>query len=436
MEKIRYFQDFKKNREIQDIRFIEYTLVLPINISSNNDWELFKNLSIKTLEKFTDSSLKELIIIASKSDIAYMIMYLESSLKIRYIEEESLLNVSPDNDRGNNQKLLKLLVYQKVETCYYIPIDADIYLTQPFDISSFFKDEKIKYNSENLQNNLIHWENSCRVLMHPVEKLCDKKLMSVIPEIFVTKYVESLCNKLVSLCSEKWQQRICDIGFTEFALYWIHLLQTGNDKHYTHEGFPLFKHDLNNNILDLKFSSVQNVINSFKSPVSYFSVIQGHIPLVTKPFIQVGMLMRKDIDAIFLLTLKDSLKCDQTMETICLAKKKIINSISILTVGTKIENEYIEKFNKEFDIVLYMEEDSKEEYRLLEKSIQYLLESDLLIKVRPKILIRIEKNCDKLDNFDYIRYSREKCTFDKDIYSIPVHLINDFYSFLKKPRMN
>jgi hypothetical protein len=459
-----------------------YTIILPIKIDSGNGYILFCDLALKSYEKYLDlSRLEYFYIITPADNIPFLTKFTDKyNIPFKYIQEEDIIDNSIDTNGWFKQQLIKILISEYITTDIYLIVDSDLYLTQHLSYNDLFYKNKIKYNYEPWQteNNEFYsqnsewWTSSCKILEYPVELLHNNNyLMSVTPEIIITSLMKLLIQKLKDICGSNWKNIICSEKFTEFTLYWIFMIQTESTNLYTTEGFPLWKHDLSHNILDYSSVSCDNIINSFITPKSYFSVIQGYLKLDVTSFIQEAnkYLNRPTIDSIVLVSAMLSPKKiqffsieerhNQVLETVKSARKYLPNSLCILVDGSPMEKKYETDYRKVFDYVIlpsYIPEVKKEvnnplgigfgECILLNVGILYIKEF-ILPYYDAKFIIKLGGRYNLTDNFSIAKYDPDKFNFyqlhDKSldtnvynskVYSIPLKYLEIYENMLKNSK--
>lgn len=455
----------------------KYSIVMPIKINSLNSVNIFINIALPLYGKYLETEyIDYFYIICPDSDISVIKKYTNkySHIPFKFIPEETLLHSNVKNIEGwFKQQLIKLNVYSIIKTEYYLTVDSDLYLNQPLKYKDLFHGNKLKYSFEPWQefNNKYYstnsnwWKGSCNILNYNIENLYDKTdLMGVTPQIMVTKKVEDLIEYIKNIYGEEWQKIITDMKFTEYTLYWIFLIQNNNTNLYTKDGYPLWKHDLERNILDYDSEKNQKniVLKSILEPNSYFSVIQSYLPS------NINMLKYElfknnkiEYDAIFLISscltptqlkffgVEDRFL--QTLETVKSARKYIPNSLCILIEGSVLNKQHSDELVKHFDYILDFSEDDKVlpyvkntnnighgEQKLLEKGIEFL-QSKILPISNTKYIFKLGARYNLNDNFNILNYDPNKYNFYEEfdngkslqvyttgLYSIPITHLDDF----------
>ena len=471
----KYFKDIIVNNLLN--RDLKYSIIMPLKINELNSFKIFTEISLPLYDKFLQTEyLDSFLIICPSNNIEHISKYTNKypHIPFKFVNEEYILDKNISNVNGwLKQQVIKLVVSSIVKTNHYLIVDSDMYLNQPFKYEDMYYEGKIKYSYEPWQelNNKYYstnsnwWTSSSKILDYSLDKIYeDKKLMGVTPQIFIKDKVKELINLLEIIYGKHWQKIICDMNFTEYTLYWLFLLKNNNTHLYTIDGFPLWNHDLDNNILYYGTEEEHKTIvrNSVKKKVSYFSVIQSYLPVnidVMKDIILKNI--RTSYTAIFLVA---SMTCpnryqaldrhdrrQQITDTLNSIKQKVPDSICILIEGT-ILNEYeIYEYNRHYDIVLQLGHDESilpyvnhttnighGEMKLLEKGIDYL-EKNILDKHDISYIFKLSSRYKLSDKFDLSNYVKDKYCFREHIdtsindkvfttclYSIPVSEISDY----------
>ena len=454
-----------------------YTIVMPIKIGAGNGYQIFSKLGLKSYEKYLDTKrLVQFIIVAPAQDIPELIKLTNNSnIPFKILPEECLIkpHILYETQGWFKQQLIKLLVASKVLTRHYLIVDSDMYLTQRLEYTDLFHNGRIKYNyepwqtenSKQFSQNSKWWEGSCDVLGEDVSGLFgQEKLMSVTPEVLITDLVAGLIGELEHRHGfSNWEKIVCDKKFTEFTLYWLYIRKKGLEDLYTTEGFPLWKHDLDRNILHPEHISVENITRSFTERGSFFGVIQGYLDIPLESMIEEGQkrLELPDLDAVFLVASMLSPqrhqsfaveeRFEQTISTARSAREKVPNCMLILIEGSVLSPEHKEGFLKHYDIVIECGKDETilpyvhhptnighGECALLGKGVWYL-KQEILPKRNVKLVYKLGARYCLTENFNFTNFPLDKFTFrehhDESInapvyttglYSIPLQYLN-FY---------
>lgn len=459
----------------------KYTIILPLKLNTKlNPGEIFINCCVPSFDKFLDlEKLEEFIIICPKNEITDLKNILSfSKLPFHFVKEEELLNLNVHSYSGwYKQQLLKLLISSIVKTKLYLILDSDVYLTKRFSFENMFHEGKIKYNSEswpdnspNFSTNTRWWNSSAELLNFPNDILMkEKNLLSVTPVVFETDIVKMIIEDMTKKYNSKWQRNICDLNFTEYTLYWIFCMKNNLTYRYTHEGNPLWRHNLSTNILAYENPEklLQNVKNSFENNDSYFSTFQSYLQIDRKPFIREIKNQLSKYDAVFLISamLKPNRqqafsvkeRFDQTIKTVQSVKKKIPNSFCLLIEGSKLTQKEKEIFNLHFDKILEYSDDQEVqkfvneprnigfgEMKLLQKGMEYLNKyffpynrTKFIFKLTARYFLN---NKFELKNYDIHKFnfhyhfndSFKVDVYTTGLYTIPVLDKDLFLEILKK----
>lgn len=469
---------------------MKYSIVLPIKILQDappirptNGFILFKFIGLPSYRKFLDlSDLEEFILISPKKELPILEDLLskqEEKIPFRLVAEETLLSRNVSEERGwLKQQILKLAVCSIVKTDHYLLLDSDLFLTKPFSAVDIFRGEKVLYHSEPWQTensdrysvNSEWWINSATILNQ--KELPTEKLMSVTPQVLITKVVKELVEYITKIIIpdpknidiDLWQKFLCERNFTEFTLYWIYLLKTNRTNLYE-ETKTLWAHDHEVNVLRTECNK-NKVRDALVLKKTSFSVIQGYIEQDLLPFIkefnrffEPGSLY----DAVFLTasmlipnrqqSFTPEERFRQTLDTLNSIKKRVPNSYTILIEGTKNLPEPIRRvYEYHYDHVIYTDDIDISVYvnapnigagemKLLELGLDWLEKQDIKAKIIFKLGARYVLN----DKFNIDAFSKELYGFKKrydesvktdvvitGLYSIPFSRLAEFKSILQK----
>jgi uncharacterized protein (DUF1919 family) len=490
----------------------KYSIILPLKMESLNSFEIFKNIALPLYNEFLETEyIHYFYIICPLNNISKIKVYTDKypAIPFKFINEDTLLSENTRNVEGwYKQQLIKLNISNIVETQYYLILDSDMYLNQNFHYTDIFHDGKLKYSYESWQTvndkhystNSTWWMNSCSVLKYNYENLTHhENLMGVTPQIFITDEVKNLIRHIQRIYkTEDWQTILYQKKFTEFTLYWIYMIITDKTNYYTTSGFPLWKHDLERNVLYyVSEKEITDIIHkSFGDSESYFSVIQSYLP-VNMEYIkkEIYRYIKPHYDAIFLVSsmvIPTELKYFsvkerffQTLETAKSIKENFPNSYCLLIEGSSIlPDEFKTEFSKYFDHILDLGKNPSVikyvrntvnighgEQRLLEKGIEFL-QNSVLPYHKTNFIFKLGARYTISDNFDINNFDPTKFNFYEEfdekgnslevyttgMYTIPIseltffrniledvhnhlsktiHMIERyFYSFLPKEKVN
>lgn len=353
-----------------------YSIVIPFNPQSGNDQTLLYSLGLSSYSQYAHDLYKIYIITNDTEDVSQTLPRFEN-LCISIVDESKFLVAELVTKGWYKQQLLKLLLHDIVETPYYLIADSDMYLTQPLYYRDLVDETgRLTMHTEpwqeindcNYSINSTWVRQSCAFMNYPLEQLCLEPLMSVTPQLFVREVVAQLVTELRT--TEKWQQRLCDRGFTECCLYWIFLRQHGYHTLYTDKNdMALWRHDRTRNILDYDLThGCEHIQQSFTHPKTLFGVIQGYLRINVSPYIEVAhkMIHRTQVDAIVLTTsmaipnrrqhFSIEERFVQTLETATSVKTYFPNTYRILVEGTPkslLNDDHVSRLEQSYDIVLY-----------------------------------------------------------------------------------
>ena len=454
----------------------KYSIILPLKIDKSNAYKIFSEISLPLYDKFLDTEfLHYFYIICPRENIEEICKTTElyPSIPFKFIEEETILDSSFNDIRGwFKQQLIKLCISNIIETKKYLIVDSDMFLNKPLKYEDFFHDNKLKYSHEqyHTENNKYYstnskwWSSSCKILEYPVEKLFDNKfLMSVTPQVLEKNKVKKLIAYLNDKYGDNWAKTLCDMNFTEFTLYWVYLLMTEQTEIYTPHGVPLWRHDVERNILchHSEDEMKEIVRKSTSDKDTHFSVIQSYLR-VNIDNIKNDIISPK-YDAIFLLA---SMTCPNRYQAFarkervaqmadCLKdiKNRVPNSLCIFIEGTVLNEDERREYS-EYATLLELGKDETilpfvnhplnighGEMKLLEKGIEYILTNNIISKYVFKITPRYKLT----DRFNLDNYKTDKYCFQTSfdvaikesvyitkLYSIPFNKLNNYKIILEK----
>jgi hypothetical protein len=461
---------------------LKYSIILPLKINETNSFKIFTDISLPLYNKFLETEyLDSFFIICPVQDIKILSNYTDKypHIPFKFIKEDYIIH---KNIRGINgwlkQQIIKLSIAPIITTEYYLIVDSDMYLNQKLCYEDLFQDRKLKYSYEPYQelNNKYYstnsewWKNSLKIINYPLNKLTeDKYLMGVTPQIFITDKVKELIKYLTLSYGENWQKIICDMKFSEYTLYWLFMLKNNYTHFYTIDGYPLWNHDLERNILYYHTEEEQKIIvnKSVLENKSYFSVIQSYLPVnVDLMKFEIFKILKPSYDAIFLIsscltptTLKFfsvEERFLQTLDTIKSTKKKFPNSFCLLIEGSILSSEHKNKLSQYYDYILEFGNDElispyikaknigHGEQKLLEKGIEYL-QNYIIPYYSTEYIFKLGARYILSDKFDINIYDKTKYNFYEEfdnygksigvyttgLYSVPIYKLDEFKIILQ-----
>jgi hypothetical protein len=252
----------------------KYTIVIPINPKSelNRLYYFFK--SLKQYVYLPD--VYKVYIITSNEVIEKIKKFNFNFLT--FIDEE-IIEPLKIPDKWIYQQILKLKISKIIKTKYYLIIDDDMFLIKELCFNDFFDKGHIIYSHESFPHNnppnytnKIWWENSCKLLKYPIDKLYNKNnLMSVTPQVMITNLVIELLDNLL----KNWEYTY----FTEYSLYWIYLIQQDKEHFYTTNGNKLLEQNVLFNLLQFTEynDSIHIIKNALLEKKYHFLCIQSEL---------------------------------------------------------------------------------------------------------------------------------------------------------------
>lgn len=449
------------------------SIVLPINIQNDNQFNFFYHVVLKSYEKYINANDIATFFVICPALQYYKLQPIlnNHSLPFQIIQDEYLINgVFPN---WYKQQLLKLLICKYITTKSYLILDSDMFLVQQlnynendddFNHFEIFQTENSKYYSQNSN----WWKNSCSLLNYDYKLLENKMLLSVTPQMLNTNYVRE-CIHYLNDNVINWQQQFCDLGCTEFTIYYVFLLkqnliQFTENKH----SFPIWKHSLEHNILHPENYNENIIDNAFLQPISYFCVVQSYLNYNNYDQLIEKILKYLNREKVNIVLTSSMLKpnktgffsvqerFEQTIQTATSVKRFLNNNTSIIHIlieGSILTNDEKIELQKYYDIILEFGLDEEVQFAvnnsinigigecmLLKKGVEFIknhlmekYDVQKIFKLGARYCLTNEFN---YDEFEYHKYTFYK-TFDESInsnvyttglFNIP---INDIDTFIK-----
>ena len=207
------------------------SFVLPL--SKGKDIYMAINILFPSIVNFFNlSDINNLFIILNKSDKYLFDLYMKDKyidkLKIKIIYEDELIDTKDIYNTYYLQMLLKLLVSNKINTDFYLTLDADIYFCKNCDINNFIINDRAFYSKTKIKKN--KWINR-------VENELNIKIdiqSNQTPFVFKTSIVQNMLNNINA------EHLIIKKNCTEYTLFLGYLLKNRLlDIHYEDKQFTV-----------------------------------------------------------------------------------------------------------------------------------------------------------------------------------------------------
>jgi len=278
------------------IYIMKTTFVLPL--ATGKDIELAVTILFPSILHFFDlNDLAKIYLIMNSNDIELFYLYVQKTkldiiaLNIEIVDEMNLIDTTNIYLTYYLQMLLKLLIVDKIDTEYYITLDADLYFCKPCN-SSFFFNNKAFYITRDKGDK---WINR-------VEEILDIKINKTpnqTPFVFVSELVQRMLSDfdVNSLILEK--------KCSEYALYLGYLIKNNLlDSHYLERSFTfqIITSRINNDVTkdndiivassfilydDKIIGGIQSRINQHNNLIDTLKI---NIPTVTFETKKIGLL--------------------------------------------------------------------------------------------------------------------------------------------------
>ncbi len=213
--------------------------------------------------------------------------------KITFIDENEI-EPSFLEHKWYYQQILKLKISKCIQTKHYLVLDDDMFLIKPLKFSDFINsDNKIIYTHESFPHNnprcytnSAWWTTSANVLEFDVKQIYDNTcLMGVTPQLLITDMVIGLIATLEKKYGIEWAKKITELRFTEYALYWIYVIQQNMTHLYSTDKRDLLLLDVDESVTVLEHSSEESIVQvvnrALKTKKYHFLLIQGWLRIDT-----------------------------------------------------------------------------------------------------------------------------------------------------------
>lgn len=276
---------------------IQYSYLLNSNniepTAQHNNFERFMQVALPTLKKhLVWADVDRFLVIVRELEVPiFQKMLLDNAPdvynKFHLLTEENL--IEGQGSKTKRQMLLKLVIAKHIQTPQYLILDDDIILLRRFGYRDLFADARQKHLrfTPDAVEHPEWWRSSAEILKRnpdaswklllPMFK--NKWIVQVTPQIMVTQEVKNLLKKLQRLHGTSWQQYMLQTSgrWTEYTLYWLHLLEEGRLKEL-YRGSRIRLSDGNTSVWYAQEDLTAKLRSMLQNKHQYFGVIQSNVP--------------------------------------------------------------------------------------------------------------------------------------------------------------
>ncbi|GAA1999907.1 DUF6492 family protein [Microbacterium ulmi] len=210
-----------------------------------SDIDRFLALAVPSFERFLgDGLVEELVVITPERDVAEATRRIPPALGIpvRVVDEKDVIpHLDHDAAGWMKQQVIKLAAPAVVRTPWFITLDADVVAARPVDREFLLPGGRALWQQESAGAHMDWWRNSARVLRSGLVIDSDQPVFGVTPAIMHAPSLVALGERIErEHPGMHWTRTLMDLadeGWTEYTLYWTHVLDTGAaDALYTASG--------------------------------------------------------------------------------------------------------------------------------------------------------------------------------------------------------
>lgn len=223
------------------------TLVAVIRRDPNrpvSDIDRFVALAVPSFERFLDPALVvELVVIVPARDVAEASRRIPPALGIpvRVVDERDVIpHLDPDARGWMKQQVIKLAAPAVVRTPWLITLDADVVASRPVDRGLLFPGGRAIWQQEAAGAHLEWWRSSARLLRSDLVLAPEDPAFGVTPAIMHAPSLVALGERIERAHpGDHWTRtlmRLADDGWTEYTLYWTHVVDSGCADLYAEPG--------------------------------------------------------------------------------------------------------------------------------------------------------------------------------------------------------
>lgn len=215
------------------------TLVAVLRIDPNrpiSDLDRFLALALPSFTRFLERELvSELVLIVPSTDVRAAGRRLRrcTAFPVRIVDEAEVLRPATRTGAGwVTQQIVKLAAASVVNTEWFITIDADVIATRRVDRDFLFPDGRAVWQQESGGAHLDWWRASARFLHSTAEVHPQDPAFGVTPALMHAPSLRTLADRIEAIYpGRSWVETLFarhDAGWTEYTLYWTHVLGTGD----------------------------------------------------------------------------------------------------------------------------------------------------------------------------------------------------------------
>jgi hypothetical protein len=214
------------------------TLFAPVRIDPDrrvSDLDRFLALALPSFRRHLGPDVvHEILVVVPPSDLRRASAALADAgpIPVRVLDERLLgVDTTGASSGWVAQQILKLAAFRLVTTPWFVTIDADVVATRSVDLDFLLPGGRAIWEQEAAGAHYPWWVNSARVLGVPTAVSEDDAAFGVTPAILSTDALRGLSLAIEAAHpGTSWDRtliRLQDWGWTEYTLYWTHLLATG-----------------------------------------------------------------------------------------------------------------------------------------------------------------------------------------------------------------
>ena len=216
-----------------------FSIFMPLKIGVNrySDLDRFIHIGLPSLRRFMKADLREFVIAAPANDVPVIRKAIrrEAGINFRLVDEQQYLTKNLDCGGWVKQQFLKLSAGYIVNEDWILVLDSDVVFTREVTDADLFEDRRATIHLEPAGTHAGWWRASMEILgtKLAVRRVQDQ-VMSVTPELLHGPTLRDLCERLGRIAGDgDWQsylaklRRDADDSWTEYCLYWCHVLQRG-----------------------------------------------------------------------------------------------------------------------------------------------------------------------------------------------------------------
>jgi hypothetical protein len=214
--------------------------ILPLKIHARegaSDLDRFSTLLLPSFDRFFSTKVRlQISLVVPDGDWSAVSGHVQKLRRsdVRVVCEDDVCPNLKGQSGWYKQQILKLAAAKLVSSEYYLVLDADIILKRPTELQDLFPSGRPILQKMKAKTHWDWWVASRKILKSSVDLEQDSIVIGVTPEFLHRETCLALQAVIASRnCTGEWDKFLFEsrqIGWTEYSLYWLYVLEQGLDQ--------------------------------------------------------------------------------------------------------------------------------------------------------------------------------------------------------------